>query len=70
MRARNVQPTFHYVPLHSSPAGRKLTDVERECPVTDDISGRLMRLPFFNSITDDEIEHVVGALVAALDNAS
>ena len=45
MREHGVQPTFHYVPLHSSDAGRRFAARRTECPVTDDISGRLLRLP-------------------------
>ena len=41
LRARGVAATFHYVPLHSSTAGRKYSDRSHDCPVTDDISGRL-----------------------------
>ena len=59
MRARGVSPTFHYVPLHSSPAGATLTDRPHECPVTDDVSARLLRLPFYNDLTTDQIERVV-----------
>ena len=46
MRDAGVQPTFHYVPLHSSAPGADVRAREpTECPVTDDISGRLLRLP-------------------------
>ena len=59
MREENVQPTFHYVPLHSSEAGRMFAARPTECPVTDDISGRLIRLPFYNAITPDDSDRVV-----------
>jgi dTDP-4-amino-4,6-dideoxygalactose transaminase len=70
MRATGVQAAFHYVPLHSSAAGRRFSDGYRDCPVTDDISARLLRLPFFNSITDDEIQRSVEALKLALRAAA
>lgn len=66
MRAEGVHPTFHYVPLHSSPAGRRFADEFRACPVTDDISARLLRLPFYNDLTEADSERVVDALTAAL----
>jgi dTDP-4-amino-4,6-dideoxygalactose transaminase len=66
MRAQGVNPTFHYVPLHSSEAGRKFADRPTSCPVTDDVSDRLIRLPFYNSLSETDIERVVDALVAAL----
>ena len=65
MRSVGVNPTFHYVPLHSSPAGRRFCDAERHCPVTDDISGRLLRLPFYNDLTELDCERVVAAFVTA-----
>ena len=54
MRADGIHPTFHYVPLHSSDAGRRFSAEPTECPVTDDISGRLIRLPFYNNVTPEE----------------
>lgn len=66
MGARGVKPTFHYVPLHSSDAGRRFADVPGECPVSEDVSGRLLRLPFFNNLTAEQADRVVGALRASL----
>lgn len=66
MGARGVKPTFHYVPLHSSDAGRRFADVPGECPVSEDVSGRLLRLPFFNNLTEAQAERVVGALRESL----
>ncbi len=66
MRCDGVNPTFHYVPLHSSPAGRRFSDGTSACPVTDDVSGRLLRLPFYNDMTDADVERVVSSLVSAL----
>ena len=57
-RRRVCTPTFHYVPLHSSTAGA-LRRRPTACPVTDDVSGRLLRLPFYNNLTDAEIDRVV-----------
>jgi dTDP-4-amino-4,6-dideoxygalactose transaminase len=69
MRRHDVQPAFHYVPLHSAPAAAKFAARPTECPVTDDISGRLLRLPFHNNLSIEQAERVVDvfrdALVAA-----
>jgi dTDP-4-amino-4,6-dideoxygalactose transaminase len=67
MRAEGVQTAFHYVPLHSSVAGRKFSARETECPVTDDVSLRLMRLPFHNNLTDAQAEKVVEVLIRSLE---
>ena len=50
MRKTGVQATFHYQPLHASDAGRAFAVRETECPVSRDISGRLLRLPFYNNL--------------------
>lgn len=65
MRADGVQPTFHYVPLHSSEAGRRFAAREVPCPVTDDVSGRLMRLPFHNNVSESDVDRVVSTFVRA-----
>ena len=65
MRAAGVQPTFHYVPLHSSEGGRKFTAKQTACPVTDDISGRLLRLPFYNNLSTADAERVVATFLEA-----
>lgn len=66
MREQGIQATFHYVPLHSAPAGRRFTDRPSECPVSEDISGRLLRLPFYNGLDDKGAERVVDSFFAAI----
>jgi len=65
MRQEDINPTFHYVPLHSSTGGRRFAARETDCPVTTDVSDRLMRLPFFNGLTDAQIERVVDSFTRA-----
>ena len=67
MQAADVHATFHYVPLHSSPGGRKVAARATECPVTDDISGRLLRLPFFTTLSEAECDRVLDTFVGALE---
>jgi dTDP-4-amino-4,6-dideoxygalactose transaminase len=55
---QGVNATFHYVPLHSAPAAGSVTDRVTECPVTDDISSRLVRLPFHNALAHADQERV------------
>lgn len=59
MREQGVNATFHYVPLHSSPGGQKFAIRSDTLPVTDDISARLMRLPFHNALTDEDVARVI-----------
>lgn len=66
LRSQDIHPTFHYVPLHSSEGGRRFAAHDAACPVTDDVSGRLVRLPFHNALSDGDAARVVEAFVAAL----
>jgi dTDP-4-amino-4,6-dideoxygalactose transaminase len=57
---RGVHATFHYQPLHTSPAGRRFGRVSGSgCPVTEDVADRLVRLPMFAAMTPHELERVV-----------
>lgn len=62
LRARGIQAVFHYVPLHTSPMGKKLGYSEGSLPVTENVSGRILRLPLFTEITEAEQAEVVEAL--------
>ena len=64
LRTRGILAVFHYVPLHLSEAGRKLGGRPGECPVTEDVSDRLLRLPFYSSMTDAEQSEVLAAVQA------
>jgi dTDP-4-amino-4,6-dideoxygalactose transaminase len=66
LRRAGILATFHYVPLHSSAMGRKLSTDGPDCPVTDDISRRLLRLPFYNDLPTRDIEQVVTVLLETL----
>jgi dTDP-4-amino-4,6-dideoxygalactose transaminase len=59
LTSRGIGAVFHYVPLHSSPMGKKLGCDSRELPVTDWASACLIRLPFYYTITPDEQAEVV-----------
>jgi dTDP-4-amino-4,6-dideoxygalactose transaminase len=67
MHEQGVHATFHYVPLHLSPAGRRFAAREVACPVTTAISERLLRLPFYTDMTEAELERAVEVFVTALD---
>jgi dTDP-4-amino-4,6-dideoxygalactose transaminase len=63
---QGISATFHYVPLHSSEGGMRFSARKTECPVTEEISGRLLRLPFYNDLTEDAIHRIAERLIAAL----
>lgn len=62
LKSENIQAVFHYLPLHLSEMGAKLGAKSGDCPVTTDISDRLIRLPFFNELTEAEQERIVDAV--------
>ena len=62
LKAQGIHPVFHYVPLHSSLAGRKYGRTGSGMAVTDDLSERLLRLPLYYEMSDADIVRVSGAI--------
>lgn len=62
LKSRGISSVFHYLPLHLSQMGKEFGGKEGDCPVTEDISGRLLRLPFFTDLREEEQAKVVEAL--------
>jgi dTDP-4-amino-4,6-dideoxygalactose transaminase len=58
-RSRGVGTTFHYLPLHLSPVGKSLGYGPGDFPVTESVSGRLLRLPIYPQLTADEQASVI-----------
>jgi dTDP-4-amino-4,6-dideoxygalactose transaminase len=65
-----VRAVFHYQPLHNSLGAQAWTTRRFDCPVTDSVSSRIIRLPFFTSMATGEIERVVETLVDALERTA
>ena len=59
LRARGILSVFHYVPLHRSEMGRRSGGPAADCPVTDRVSERLLRLPFYNGLSEEDQEEVI-----------
>ena len=71
LRDLGVHAVFHYVPLHSSPAGERFGRTHgASLPVTDDISARLIRLPMHYALTDADLDTVAGAVTYAVMHAA
>jgi dTDP-4-amino-4,6-dideoxygalactose transaminase len=62
LRREGILAVFHYVPLHSSLAGRKYCRVNGSMEVTDYISDRLLRLPMYYEISENEVNRVTRAI--------
>lgn len=64
MKSQNITCVFHYLPLHLSEMGRKFGGQAGDCPVTEDISERLVRLPLFYDLTEQELSRVIETIKA------
>ncbi len=63
LKARGILAVFHYLPLHLSEYAARWGGKEGDCPVTEDISGRLLRLPFYNQLSESEQARVIEAVL-------
>jgi dTDP-4-amino-4,6-dideoxygalactose transaminase len=63
LKSRGILSVFHYLPLHLSDMGRHFGGQEGDCPVTEDISDRLVRLPFYNDLSEEDQTQVVEAIL-------
>jgi len=68
LKAHGILSVFHYLPLHLSEMGRRFGGKDGDCPVTEDVSDRLLRLPFYNDLTEADQARVVGAIKAFEEN--
>jgi dTDP-4-amino-4,6-dideoxygalactose transaminase len=59
LKENGILSVFHYVPLHLSEMGLKYKHDQNSCPVTEDISQRLLRLPFYFDLCLDQIDCVI-----------
>ena len=64
LRARDILAVFHYLPLNASEMGERFGARAGDCPVTENISDRLLRLPLYNDMSEDEQSRVVDALLS------
>lgn len=63
LKALNILSVFHYLPLHLSVMGEKFGGAVSDCPVTEDVSDRLVRLPFHNSLSNEDQERIIAAVL-------
>lgn len=64
LKQRGILSVFHYQPLHLSDMGRGFGGRPGDCPVTEDLSDRLLRLPFYNDLSETEQARVIEALTS------
>ncbi|HXU57372.1 MAG TPA: dTDP-4-amino-4,6-dideoxygalactose transaminase [Verrucomicrobiae bacterium] len=63
LKQSGIMAPFHYVPLHSAPAGQRYGRMAGALPVTEDLAGRLLRLPLWHDMTG-EPEIVIDSIEA------
>lgn len=59
LKESGVSAVFHYIPLHTSPMGLKLGYKKGDLPKTENLSGRLLRLPMYAELKDKEINYII-----------
>ena len=64
LKQRGILSVFHYLPLHLSGMGIKFGGRPGQCPVTESVSDRLLRLPFYNDLTESEQDEVIEGVCA------
>lgn len=64
LKNKGILTVFHYLPLHLSKMGQKFGGGKGDCPVCEDVSDRLLRLPFYNTLADSDQYLVVEAILS------
>lgn len=63
LKEREILSVFHYLPLHLSAMGQRFGGRQGECPVTERVTDRLLRLPFYTDLTEADLSCVVEAVM-------
>ena len=56
LKKNRINAVFHYLPLHLSKMGRKFGCKSGDCPITEDISERIVRLPLYNDLNIESLD--------------
>ncbi|MCF1489507.1 dTDP-4-amino-4,6-dideoxygalactose transaminase [Mitsuaria sp. RG] len=67
LRELGIGAVFHYIPLHSAPAGKSLGRFHGVDNHTTRESERLLRLPLWIAMSDEEVQQVIDAVVKSID---
>jgi len=59
LKSEGILAVFHYLPLHLSDMGREFGGKAGDCPITEDLSDRLLRLPFYMELTETDLAFIV-----------
>ena len=64
LRSKKINAAFHYIPLHSAPAGLNLGYKVGDFPVTEEYAPRLLRIPLYPDLTKEQAQRVVNEIKA------
>ena len=70
LKDNGIHAVFHYLPLHTAPMGLKMGYKMGDLPITEDLSGRLLRLPMYADLSEKELEYIVRKIYRVLSQAS
>lgn len=59
LKEHGISSVFHYLPLHLSEYWMRFGGKAGDCPVTEDVSARLLRLPFYNELTEIDQAYII-----------
>jgi dTDP-4-amino-4,6-dideoxygalactose transaminase len=62
LRSHDILSVFHYLPLHLSKMGKSFDGKHGDCPVTESVSDRLLRLPFYNDLDEPTQTRVISVI--------
>lgn len=62
LHGRGIEAVFHFIPLHSAPAGKKYCRISGDMSITDRMSRRILRLPLYFEMTEKQVEQVASAI--------
>jgi len=62
LKKYGVSATFHYIPLHITPVGKKFGGKKGDCPVSENISNRLVRVPLFYDLNPSDLMHIINII--------
>ena len=62
LQSKNITAFFHYVPLHSSPAGKLYGSSRLSLQITESIASRVLRLPCYYEMTKQDCENVIATI--------
>ena len=62
LKQNDISSVFHYIPLHSAPAGQKFGRTGSDMRVTDIVSDTLVRLPLYYELTDMDLDYIFNCI--------